>query len=62
VEATPTDRTDRTLSGAFVGPARLGQFRGPPELLSPYPTAKDPATTERWWQLTEQALGTRLPV
>ena len=30
-----------TPSGAFVGPARLGQFRGPPELLNVYASATD---------------------
>jgi len=51
-----------TPSGAFVGPARLGQLRGPPELLDVYPSAADPATAARLWALTEQALGRRLPV
>jgi NAD(P)-dependent dehydrogenase (short-subunit alcohol dehydrogenase family) len=51
-----------TPSGAFVGPARFGQFRGPPELLDVYPSAKDPATAARLWELTEQALGRPLPV
>jgi NAD(P)-dependent dehydrogenase (short-subunit alcohol dehydrogenase family) len=51
-----------TPSGAFVGPARFGQFRGRPELLDVYASAKDPATAARLWQLTEQALGRPLPV
>ena len=51
-----------TPSGAFVGPARFGQFRGPPELLDVYASASDPATAARVWQLTEQALGDPLPV
>ena len=51
-----------TPSGAFVGPARLGQFRGRPELLEVYDSAKNPATAARLWQLTEQALGHPLPV
>jgi NAD(P)-dependent dehydrogenase (short-subunit alcohol dehydrogenase family) len=51
-----------TPSGAFVGPARFGQFRGPPELLDVYASAKDPATAARLWELTEQVLGRPLPV
>ena len=51
-----------TPSGAFVGPARLGQLRGRPELLDIYASASDPATAARLWQLTEQALGSPLPV
>jgi NAD(P)-dependent dehydrogenase (short-subunit alcohol dehydrogenase family) len=51
-----------TPSGAFVGPARFGQLRGPPELLDVYPSAKNPKTAARLWELTEQALGQPLPV
>ena len=53
---------ESTPSGAFVGPARFGQLRGPPELLDVYASAKDPATAARLWELTEQALGRSLPV
>lgn len=53
---------DRTPSGAFVGPARFAQHRGPPELLDVYPSAKGTATAARLWELTEQALGRALPV
>jgi NAD(P)-dependent dehydrogenase (short-subunit alcohol dehydrogenase family) len=53
---------DATPSGAFVGPARFGQHRGPPQLLDVYASAKDPATAARLWELTEQVLGRRLPV
>jgi NAD(P)-dependent dehydrogenase (short-subunit alcohol dehydrogenase family) len=51
-----------TPSGAFVGPARLGQFRGPPELLDVYTSATEPATAARLWELTRQILGRPLPV
>jgi NAD(P)-dependent dehydrogenase (short-subunit alcohol dehydrogenase family) len=51
-----------TPSGAFLGPARFGQFRGRPELLDVYASAKDPATAKRLWELTEQVLGRPLPV
>jgi NAD(P)-dependent dehydrogenase (short-subunit alcohol dehydrogenase family) len=51
-----------TPSGAFVGPARLAQLRGRPELLDVYASARDPATAARLWELTEEALGTPLPV
>jgi NAD(P)-dependent dehydrogenase (short-subunit alcohol dehydrogenase family) len=48
-----------TPSGAFVGPAAFGQLRGRPKLLDVYPSAGDPATAVRVWELTEQALATR---
>jgi len=51
-----------TPSGALVGPARLGQFRGPPELLEVYASAKDPATARRLWELTDQVLAGLLPL
>jgi NAD(P)-dependent dehydrogenase (short-subunit alcohol dehydrogenase family) len=51
-----------TPSGAFVGPARFLQLRGPPELLDVYASAKDPRTAARLWKLTEQVLGRPLPV
>jgi NAD(P)-dependent dehydrogenase (short-subunit alcohol dehydrogenase family) len=53
---------ESTPSGAFVGPAKFGQFRGRPELLAVYPSARDPATAARLWELTEQVLGRPLPV
>ena len=51
-----------TPSGAFVGPARFAQLHGPPEFLDVYPSANDPATAARLWELTEQILGSPLPV
>jgi NAD(P)-dependent dehydrogenase (short-subunit alcohol dehydrogenase family) len=62
--ARPTLRAldHNTPSGAFVGPARFAQLRGPPELLDVYTSAKDRATAARLWELTEQVLGRPLPV
>ena len=51
-----------TPSGAFLGPGGIGQLRGRPVLLDLPSTAKDPATAERLWALTEQVLDTPLPV
>ena len=51
---------ERTPGGAFVGPARFRQFRGPPELLEVYASATSPATAGRLWELTEGALGAPL--
>jgi NAD(P)-dependent dehydrogenase (short-subunit alcohol dehydrogenase family) len=51
-----------TPSGAFVGPARFAQLRGPPEFLDVYASAKDPTTSRRLWELTEEVLGTQIPV
>jgi NAD(P)-dependent dehydrogenase (short-subunit alcohol dehydrogenase family) len=51
-----------TPSGAFVRPARFGQLRGPPELLEIYDCAKSAATATHLWALTQQALGSPLPV
>ena len=43
-------------------PARFAQLRGASELLDVYRSGKDPAGAARLWQLTEQALGTPLPL
>jgi NAD(P)-dependent dehydrogenase (short-subunit alcohol dehydrogenase family) len=51
-----------TPSGAFVAPAGFAQLRGRPELLDVYPSARDPATAARLWELTDQALGRPLPI
>jgi hypothetical protein len=50
-----------TPSGAFVGPARFGQLRGPPQLLEVYDSSSSPAAAARLWKLTEEALGEPLP-
>jgi NAD(P)-dependent dehydrogenase (short-subunit alcohol dehydrogenase family) len=49
-----------TPSGAFLGPARFGQLRGPPKVLKLYASAQDPATAARVWELTEEILGAKL--
>ena len=61
--ALPTLRglDHRTPSGAFVGPAGLGQVRGAPVLLDVPSTGSDPATAARLWELTEQLLDQPLP-
>ena len=51
-----------TPGGSYVGPTRLGQSRGRPELVDLPATATDPATAARLWELTEQVLDTPLPV
>jgi NAD(P)-dependent dehydrogenase (short-subunit alcohol dehydrogenase family) len=62
--ALPTLRAlhPSTPSGAFVGPKLFAQMRGKPELLDVYSTGSDPAVAARLWQLTEEILGTPLPV
>jgi NAD(P)-dependent dehydrogenase (short-subunit alcohol dehydrogenase family) len=50
-----------TPSGAFVGPASLGQTRGRPELVEVFSTGRDPAAAARLWDLTEELLGSPLP-
>ena len=54
--------TTRRPSGAFVGPAGLGQTRGRPELLEVYSTGRSPETAARLWELTEEVLDRALPV
>ncbi len=60
--AEPTLRAldHSTPSGAFVGPRKLGQWRGPAELLDVYSTGSDPAVAARLWDLTEEILGAPL--
>jgi NAD(P)-dependent dehydrogenase (short-subunit alcohol dehydrogenase family) len=62
--ALPTLRAldHSTPSGAFVGPGRVAQTRGRPELLEVYPTGRDVEAAARLWTLTEDVLGTPLPV
>jgi hypothetical protein len=62
--ALPTLRAldHSTPSGAFVGPQRLGQSRGRPELLEVYSTGSDVAAAAQLWALTEDVLGAPLPV
>ena len=62
--ASPTLRAlhHSTPSGAFVGPARLKQWRGSPELLEVYPSGADQAAAARLWELTTEVLGASVPV
>jgi NAD(P)-dependent dehydrogenase (short-subunit alcohol dehydrogenase family) len=62
--ALPTLRAlDRsTPSGALVGPARLGQTRGRPEIVDVFSTGADEAAAARLWELTEDLLGAPLPL
>ncbi len=62
--ALPTLRAldTTTPSGAFVGPKAFNQFRGRPELLEVYTTGRDPDVAARLVQLTQEVLGTALPV
>jgi hypothetical protein len=48
-------------TGSFVGPGRLGQTRGRPELLDVYPNCQDPLAAAALWRVTEQLLGQALP-
>jgi NAD(P)-dependent dehydrogenase (short-subunit alcohol dehydrogenase family) len=48
---------ESTPSGEFVAPAGFAQLRGLPVLAQVYPSANDPATAARLWQLTEEVLG-----
>ena len=59
--AAPTLMALDVPSGSFVGPRGLNQARGKPHLLDVYPTASDPATAARLWELTEDVLGILLP-
>ncbi len=46
--------------GEFLGPRRLGQTRGRPELLAPYRQGADDEAAARLFELTEEVLGTGL--
>src|SRR3954447_12581934 len=51
-----------TPSGSFVGPSGLMQSRGKPALQEPFATVDDPAAAARLAELTEEVLGSPLPV
>jgi NAD(P)-dependent dehydrogenase (short-subunit alcohol dehydrogenase family) len=51
-----------TPSGAFVGPKKLAGVRGRPEILDVFATGTNAETAAHLWQLTEEVLGTALPV
>jgi hypothetical protein len=58
----PPGARSRHAERRLCRPRQFGQLRGRPELLDVYPSARDPATAARLWELTEQALGGPLPV
>ncbi|MBK5307118.1 MAG: SDR family NAD(P)-dependent oxidoreductase [Frankiaceae bacterium] len=62
--AQPTLRAldPSTPSGAFVGPKFLNGARGRPEILDVFSTGADPDVAQHVWQLTEDILGTPIPV
>ena len=62
--ALPTLRAldPSTPSGAFVGPKFLNGARGKPELLDVFSTGADPDVAKRLWDLTDEILGTPIPV
>jgi len=51
-----------TPSGSLVAPSGRTQFRGSPELAEVYPSARDPETAARLWELTEELHGIAAPV
>ena len=62
--AQPTLRAldPSTPSGAFVGPKLLNGARGKPEILDVFSTGADPAVAKRLWDLTDEILGTPIPL
>jgi NAD(P)-dependent dehydrogenase (short-subunit alcohol dehydrogenase family) len=62
--AQPTLRAldPSTPSGAFVGPRLLNGARGRPEILDVFSTGSDPEVAAHLWQLTEEILGTGVPL
>ena len=44
-------------SGQYFGPDGLGESRGHPTIVQPIAAAKDPATANRLWNLSEQLTG-----
>lgn len=62
--AQPTLRAldPSTPSGAFVGPKLLNGARGRPEILDVFSTGSDPEVAKHIWRLTEDILGTPIPV
>jgi NAD(P)-dependent dehydrogenase (short-subunit alcohol dehydrogenase family) len=44
-------------SGRFYGPARFAESRGHPTVVQPVPSAQDPDTARRLWELSEQLTG-----
>lgn len=46
-------------SGQFYGPARFAESRGHPTVVQPVPSAQDPDTARRLWELSEDLTGVR---
>jgi NAD(P)-dependent dehydrogenase (short-subunit alcohol dehydrogenase family) len=44
-------------SGQFIGPDRLFESRGYPTVVRPSPSAEDPATARRLWEVSEELTG-----
>jgi NAD(P)-dependent dehydrogenase (short-subunit alcohol dehydrogenase family) len=47
--------------GGYYGPARLDETRGEPVAARIMPAARDPATAQRLWSISEQLSSVRLP-
>ncbi len=43
--------------GAFYGPGGIGELRGHPKQVQPIPSATEPETARRLWQLSEELTG-----
>jgi NAD(P)-dependent dehydrogenase (short-subunit alcohol dehydrogenase family) len=48
--------------GAFYGPDGRGENKGHPKLVQPIPSATDPDTARRFWDLSEELTGVPFPM